>query len=336
MIAALFPGQGSQSVGMGADFIDQFPVFAEKVEEASDTLGYDMKKLCVEGPADQLQLTEYTQPALVTMEYATYCVVKEKFATDFKAAAGHSVGEYAALVAAGVISFSEALKLVQLRGQLMQKSVPVGDGGMLAIMGLEAEEIRQMCEWACRESQTSPLEPANYNSLSQTVVSGNLKTIDFAIKNFSPDKIGSDKTKVRLIPLKVSAPFHCSMMKKAEQGMAAAFEDIEFKKPSFGIVQNYSGQLETEPQTLKANIIAQVSGAVRWVECMQTLKSQNFVFGAELGPGKVLTGLSKKIDADFECVAVNSTNDLKGFEDKIKAVQQAPQSSPSNNYGVTQ
>ncbi len=333
MIAALFPGQGSQHVGMGDELLEQFPRFAHVFEEASDTLGYDMKQLCLEGPTEKLQLTEFTQPALLTMEFATYRVVKDMGEMTVKAAAGHSVGEYTALVAAGVIQFSEAIKLVQLRGRLMQESVPVGDGGMLAVMGLDAGEVREMCTWACKESRNTPLEPANYNSPAQTVVSGRAELIDFVVKNFTPAKISSNKTKVRLIPLKVSAPFHCTMMKKAERGMAAAIEKIDFMPPQFGIAQNFSGKIETDPAIIKSNIISQVSGAVRWVECIGALKEAGMTMMGEFGPGKVLTGLLKKIDPDLPCFPLNNLSDLKGFDRNVVSFNEAAEKKQQGSYG---
>ncbi len=338
MVAALFPGQGSQSVGMGAELMEQFPRFSKVFEEASDVLGYDMKKLCLEGPADQLQLTEYTQPALLTMSFATYRVVKDMKELEVHAAAGHSVGEYAALVAAGVITFAEAIKLVQLRGQLMQESVPVGEGGMLAVMGLEAKEVRELCTWACKDSRNTPLEPANYNSPAQTVISGRAELIDYVVKNFHPEKIGSDKTKVRLIPLKVSAPFHCSMMKKAERGMAEAMADIDFKPPQFGIVQNFTGQLEKDPEVIKSNLISQISGAVRWVECVQTLQAEGITVTGEFGPGRVLGGLLKKIDQDLICYPLTDISELKTFDRALISLKEKKEADQKNHktYGGMQ
>ncbi len=334
MVAALFPGQGSQSVGMGEELFDQFPRFAQVFEEASDVLGYDMKDLCLNGPSDKLNLTEFTQPALVTIEFATYRVVYDMKEVNLVATSGHSVGEYSALVAAGVITFAEAIKLVQLRGQLMQESVPVGQGGMAAIMGLDAEEVRKLCTWACRETKNTPLEPANYNSPAQTVISGRTELIDYVVKNFSPDKIESDKTKVRIIPLKVSAPFHCTMMRKAEKQMASAIEAVDFKKPKFGVVQNFTGQLEKDPEVIKKNLISQISGAVRWVECVQTLKQEGATLLGEFGPGKVLTGLVKKIDTDFICVPLNTLEDLKSFDRQVISLnQRVERANEMNNAG---
>lgn len=319
MVAALFPGQGSQSVGMGEELFDQFPRFAQVFEEASDILGYDMKDLCLNGPSERLQMTEYTQPALLTMSFGTYRVVKDMEEIAVTAAAGHSVGEYAALVAAGVVTFAEAIKLVQLRGQVMQDSVPLGKGGMLAVMGLDPDEVRKLCTWACQSTKDTPLEPANYNSPAQTVVSGRTEIIDYVVKNFKPELINSKKTKVRLIPLKVSAPFHCTMMKKAEKQMARAIESVDFKPPQFGIVQNVTGKMETDPETIKKNIIAQISAPVRWVECVRTLQNEKITLMGEFGPGKVLTGLVKKIDPDIICLPLNDLADLKSFDRQVIA-----------------
>jgi [acyl-carrier-protein] S-malonyltransferase len=335
MIAVLFPGQGSQHVGMGEELLEQFPRFAQAFEEASDVLGYDMKDLCLNGPEDKLGLTEYTQPALLTMSFGTYRVVKDMGEMKPGVASGHSVGEYAALVASGVITFSEALRLVQFRGKLMQESVPVGEGGMLAVMGLDAGEVKKLCTWACKQTKNTPLEPANYNSPAQTVVSGRQEIIDWVVANFKPDKIGSSKTKVRLIPLKVSAPFHCTMMKKAEKEMARAINDLDFKPPQFGIAQNFSGQIETDPEVIKTNLIAQISGPVRWVECVAALEDAGVELMGEFGPGKVLTGLIKKINPDFICVPLNSLADLKSFDRQVVSLNKKMerQAAMGGGYG---
>lgn len=315
MLAALFPGQGSQKIGMGDFLLKSSTIAKQLFEEASDTLGFDMQKLCLEGPSEQLQLTANTQPALTTVSYANFCALKELSDLDVKVAAGHSVGEYPALVAAEVIPFAKALELVRLRGQLMQESVPVGQGGMVAVMGLSSEQVDALCQWACKETGQSPLEPANYNSPGQIVISGRADIIAWVQKNFSPEKIGMEaKAKVRLIPLKVSAPFHCSMMNTAEKEMAAALREVDFKEPLFPIAQNFSGNLEKDPKQIQENLISQISGAVRWVDCMQSIKQVTPLI-AEFGPGKVLTGLAKKIDGDFfKPFNFSDESDLQNFE----------------------
>ena len=312
---ALFPGQGSQFVGMGEFLLKEFAPARHCFEEAGDTLGYDLAKLCLKGPETQLNLTENTQPALVTLSIATLRVVQKLTGIQFQGAAGHSVGEYGALVGAGVISFSKAVELVRLRGKLMQESVPQGQGAMLAVTGLRSEEVEKLCQWAREERRLPFLEPANYNSPSQTVISGQKELISWVQENFTPDKIEIEKKKVRLIPLKVSAPFHCSMMKKAETEMAPVLSETNFKKPDFGIAQNFSGSFETDPEVLKKNLIAQISGPVRWVDCTKSLIAQKITCAGEFGPGKVLSGLTKKIDPNALSVFnFNNSEDLENFK----------------------
>ena len=317
-LGALFPGQGSQFVGMGEFLLREFALARRCFEEASDTLGYDLTRLCLKGPENQLNLTENTQPALLTVSIATLRVVQDLTDAEFQGAAGHSVGEYGALVAAGVIPFFKALELVRLRGKLMQESVPPGEGAMLAVMGLEPEEVEKLCQWAREQNKLPFLEPANYNSPFQTVISGQRELISWVRDHFTPDKIGIDKRKVRLTPLKVSAPFHCSMMKKAETEMTPALSEVEFKKPDFGIAQNFSGKFETDPDILKKNLIAQISGPLRWVDCVQSLVAQKITQAGEFGPGRVLSGLIKKIDPEALSVFnFNSSEDLKNFESRL-------------------
>lgn len=312
MYAALFPGQGSQHVGMGEFLLKNFNQAKVLLEQASDTLSLDITKLCLNGPEDKLQLTENTQPALVTVSYITYKVITENFDVPITAAAGHSVGEYGAFAAAGVFDFPKAVELVRLRGKLMQQAVPVGQGSMAAVMGLTPEEVEKMCVWACQTSGIGPLEPANYNSPAQTVISGNASLIEWVQKNFTADKIGSTG-KAKIIPLKVSAPFHCSLMAPAEREMGAAIEPLQFQTPRFAISQNFSGKLETQPAQIKKNLIAQITGPVRWVSCMRALTDIKAV--CEFGPGKVLTGLIKKIDGvEFQAFNFNSLDDIKSFE----------------------
>ncbi len=312
---ALFPGQGSQFVGMGDFLFREFALARHCFEEADDTLGYDLSRLCLKGPEHQLNLTEYTQPALVTVSIATLRVVQDLTGVEFYGAAGHSVGEYGALVAAGVIPFARALELVRLRGKLMQESVPPGKGAMLAVTGLGPEEVEKLCQWARKQRKLPFLEPANHNTPLQTVISGQSELISWVRDNFNPDKIGIEKEKVRLIPLKISAPFHCSMMKKAEVEMTPVLSEVEFKKPDFGVAQNFSGKFETDPHILKKHLIAQISSPVRWVDCVKSLIAQKITRAGEFGPGKVLSGLTKKIDPDALSVFnFNKSEDLKDFE----------------------
>ncbi len=318
MLAVIYPGQGSQFVGMGDYLVKNFPLAKQIFEEASDTLSINMLDLCLNGPEDQLQLTTNTQPALLTISTVTHRVIDQICPLPAKAGAGHSVGEYAALVAAGVISFPKALELVRMRGKLMQESVPVGLGGMAAVMGLDVNEVDQLCQWAMEKTGSGPLEPANYNCPGQTVISGNFELIQWVSKNFTPDKIGSSKSKVRLIPLKVSAPFHCSMMKTAENEMAGLINEVEFKSPLFPVVQNFTGKPETDPRQIQKNLISQISGPVRWVECVEQMGLMGVERFTEMGPGKVLNGLIRKInDSGFEVFNFNNLEDIKTFEKQM-------------------
>lgn len=320
MFGLLFPGQGSQAVGMGRFLFELSSKAKETFEEASDTLGLDMKALCFEGPESDLQLTFNTQPALLTVSIATFRTLQHILPFKVSVAAGHSVGEYAAMVAAEVFSFSKGLELVRLRGQLMQDAVPVGQGGMAAVMGLEDADITKLCEWACQETGRGPLEPANYNCPGQTVISGNLELIQWVAKNFTPDKIQSSQTRVRLIPLKVSAPFHCSMMKPAEREMAGALRDVSFQSPLFDIVQNFTAQRETNTQRLQENLIAQISGPVRWVESIEEINTMGVNHHIESGPGKVLNGLVKKIADHHSVFNFNNLEDIKNFESQLTTI----------------
>jgi len=314
--AALFPGQGSQHVGMGKFLEELSPVARQTFEEASDCLGYDIRKLCLDGPEDRLVLTEYTQPALLTVSTATSRTLGAlDLLGPIEGSAGHSVGEYAALVLAQVFSFPKALELVRYRGQLMQQTVPVGEGGMCAVMGLDSEEVEKLCAWATQASDLGPIEPANYNSPGQIVISGRSRGLKWLLENLNIEKIGLDKKrKVRLIPLKVSAPFHCSLMNTAERELGFAIREVDFQKPRFAVAQNFSGKLETDPEMIKTNLIRQVSGPVRWIECVEALNCCSIETALELGPGKVLTGLIKKIAPHWTSYNFNTLEDVQSFE----------------------
>lgn len=313
-LSLLFPGQGSQHIGMGKFLYDEFQPAKLVFEEASDALSFDMKKLCFDSDEATLSLTENTQPALLTVSVATYKVLEQVMDLKVMAAAGHSVGEYAALVTAGTLSLSDGVRLVRRRGQFMQQAVPVGQGGMVAVIGLTPQETLELCKWAEVESGLAPLEPANYNSPDQIVISGSAPLIEWLRANFSPEKLNWNK-KVRLIPLKVSAPFHCSMMKPAEEKMAVELDAVTFANSQWPIVQNFTSQKHTSAEELRPNITRQISGAVRWLQSVEVLLqmgTHNFI---ECGCGKVLTGLLKKIDsAQTPAFNVNSLEDVKTLE----------------------
>lgn len=319
MWAALFPGQGSQSVGMGKYLYENFKSAKESFEEASDALKQDFKKLCFEGPDSDLALTENTQPALLLVSKITFDAVHETTGIKFGAASGHSIGEYAALCTANTLKFSDALRAVRQRGQAMQKAVPVGDGAMLAVLGLEDMDVVALCAWAEKQTGLKPIEPANFNAPGQVVISGSAKLASWIRENAKPELFmhpGKTPGRMKLIPLNVSAPFHCSMMNPAEEKMREVLTSTQFNRADWPIVQNYTAEATQDPAVLREQIIRQVSGAVRWTQCMQNLKKMGATRFVEVGAGKVLSGLAKKIDTESEVLNLNSLDDLKALEVK--------------------
>lgn len=316
---AIFPGQGSQSVGMGKFLVENFAVAKEAFEEASDVLHVDFRKLCFEGPESDLQMTENTQPALLLVSASTFRVVQSTIGIPIVAAAGHSVGEYAAVVTSGSMTFADALRAVRIRGQSMQKAVPVGKGGMVAVMGLSDEQVMKLCAWAETTSGLRPIEPANFNSPGQVVISGSQELIEWLKQNAKPDIFAPETPRMKLIPLAVSAPFHCSLMKPAEDQMRLVLGETKFVDSQWSIVQNVTGQETTKSDVLRENLVKQVSGAVRWTQCMQRLKTLGVTQLIEFGSGKVLSGLAKKIDSSSPPpFNVNSLEDLKSLEQATK------------------
>ena len=234
----------------------------------------------------------------------------------FHSAAGHSIGEYAALVTSGVLDFSEALQAVRQRGEFMQSAVPQGEGAMLAVIGLTDDQVRQLCSWAENQSGLSPLEPANFNSPGQVVISGSIQLAQWVQKNWT--LFDPKLCRVKFIPLKVSAPFHCSMMKPAEEKMTPILEAIEFKNSPYPIVQNYRATSATQSQELRAHLIAQMSSPVLWVDCVKKLRDMGTQKCLEMGPGKTLSGLIKKIDNEnIKTFNISSLEDLKELEKEV-------------------
>lgn len=319
MFTLLYPGQGSQAPGMGKWLFDNFPVARTTFEEASDALKQDMAKLCFEGGEVDLALTENTQPALLCVSTATQKVLRKETGLKVQAAAGHSIGEYAALVSAGSIRFDDAMRAVRARGQAMQSAVPVGDGGMTAVLGLEDDQIKWLCEWTEKNSGFKPVSPANFNSPGQVVISGSKKALDWLKDNFKPEEIPGSPRRAKLIPLNVSAPFHCAMMKPAEEKMRLLLTAMEFKAPEFPICQNFTAKLEKDPAALRENLIRQVSAPVLWTSSMLHLRDAGMTKGVECGHGSVVRGLVKKIDGSFDVAGMNTLEDLKSFEEKLKA-----------------
>ena len=305
---------------MGKFLFENFQSSKELFEEAGDTLKQDFKKLCFEGPEDALALTENTQPALLLVSTATFNAVKETTGLKITAGAGHSVGEYAAMVSTGTLRFADAMRAVRIRGQEMQKAVPVGQGAMCAVIGLTDEQVVKLCKWVEEQSGFSPLQPANFNAPGQVVVSGNAKAIAWLQANPPTDLFAPESPKLRLIPLKVSAPFHCSMMKPAEEAMRIVLNDTQFSNAMWPVVQNLSATESTDPARLRTELIGQISGAVKWTQCMQRLSTLGVTKVVEFGTGKVLSGLAKKIDStSMAAFNINSLDELKNFEASAKA-----------------
>jgi [acyl-carrier-protein] S-malonyltransferase len=319
MIAFLFPGQGSQSPGMGKFLYDNFKIAKECFEEASDAINLDLKKLCFEGSIEELSLTENTQPALLCVSVSTALVLKNDFGILPSVTAGHSIGEYSAVVFGESISFSNAVKAVRLRGQAMQSAVPVGLGGMTATLGLTDEQVEFLCKWAIENSGLGPLSPANYNSDGQIVISGNQKTLDWLKLNFKSEVLPGEAKRAKLIPLQVSAPFHCEMMLPAQKTMEVFLNRIEFSNSKVNIIQNVNAQTENNGLQIRRNLISQISSPVKWTQSMIALKKMGASSCIECGNGQVLKGLLKKIDPDFfKVFTTNSMEDLKNIEIHFK------------------
>lgn len=318
-LACVFPGQGSQALGMGSWLYQNFPTAQKTFDEASDALKIDLKKLCFESSDAELALTQNTQPALLCVSTATQRVLLETYNLDVAFTAGHSIGEYAALVLSKVLDFPTAMKAVRLRGEAMQASVPVGQGGMVAVLGLNEEQIEALCSWAEKTSGHSPVQPANFNCPGQVVISGNLQALNFIRENFKPEVVPGESKRVKFIPLNVSAPFHCSMMKPAEKAMNDFLAPVQFQTAQIPVVQNLTAQIVKDPQTLKQNLVAQVSGAVKWTQSVQTLQSNGVTDYVECGHGSVLKGLIKKIDEKAQIHSLQSLEDLKSLEMALKA-----------------
>ena len=317
-LGAIFPGQGSQQVGMGKFLYDNFTEARHTFEEASDTLNIGFKKLCFEGPLEEISLTENTQPSLLLVSTATYRVLKSLMPLEITAAAGHSIGEYAAVTTMESLSFVDALKAVHARGKAMQAAVPVGEGAMVAVMGLTDKQVIQLCQWAEEESGQGPIEPANFNAHGQVVISGCAKGLAWLRENFTEDIFTSPPRRTKLIALNVSAPFHCSLMKPAQHIMTEILGNMSFSKSLSPIVQNTDALPHEEGDDICENLIKQISAPVRWVECMEKLKELGINHLIEMGTGKVLSGLVKKIDKEaFTTFNVNSLEDIETLKKHI-------------------
>jgi [acyl-carrier-protein] S-malonyltransferase len=300
-IAFLFPGQGSQAVGMGKELAEKYPAARQTFEEADTALGYKLSQLCFEGPEDQLRLTEITQPAILTASIAAYRVLSEKgLKPNF--VAGHSLGEYSAHVAAGTFSFADAVRTVRNRGKYMQEAVPVGVGAMAAILGMELDKLTALCNDA---AQGEVCEPANINSPGQIVISGQATAIERAIK-LAPER-GAKKA----VLLPVSAPFHCSLMKPAQERLAIDLQALQFQNPSIPVVCNVDAISLENAERSRDALIRQVTGSVKWEQSIRVLIEQGVQTFLEVGPGKVLWGLMRQIDRSKTCLNVGDEASLQ-------------------------
>lgn len=299
--AMVFPGQGSQAVGMLAELAEQYPIVTETFAQASDVLGYSLWDLVQNGPEEELNKTWKTQPALLAASVAIWRVWQEKQGKMPQMMAGHSLGEYSALVCAGVIDFAAAIKLVELRGKLMQEAVPAGTGAMYAIIGLDNNAIAKACEEA---AQGQVVSPVNFNSPGQVVIAGNKEAVERA------GVLCKEAGAKRALPLAVSVPSHCALMKPAADKLAVALQEIEFKQPEIQVVNNVDVIAQTDANAIRDALVRQLYNPVRWTETVELIAEKGITQLLEIGPGKVLTGLTKRISKEMNAAAVNDIASL--------------------------
>ena len=307
MNTLLFPGQGSQVVGMGKQFYDEFNIVKKIFDEADEKLKFKLSNIILEGPADQLQLTKNTQPAILVVSYSIFKVLREEFNFDlkkFKFFAGHSLGEYSALVCSESLNFSDAVYLLHERGKAMQQAVPIGKGSMIAVLGLNINEIRALLDK--RDDKKLICEIANDNADGQIILSGEKSGIDKFQQNLQ-------KNKVKSIPLKVSAPFHCSLMKPAAKSMKEKIESTNFKDPMVKIINNVTASAENRSEIIKKLLVDQIFSTVKWRESLINMSNNGIKNYIEIGPGKVLTGMVKRTIKNSVCFSINSIDDINKF-----------------------
>ncbi len=311
MRALLFPGQGSQLVGMGAEFYNNFDAVKKIFDQADEKLKYPLSKIILQGPEDQLQLTKNTQPAILTVSYSIFKILKEEFEfnfDEFNFFLGHSLGEYSALVCSDSLKFDDAIYLLNERGKAMQEAVPVGKGKMLAVLGAEINVINELLNSI---KQNNICEIANDNANGQVIVSGNREGVD------SFQSILKEK-KIKCIPLKVSAPFHCSLMKPAANKMLEKIKNTNFEKPKRNIVSNVTAKIENDKEKIKDLLIKQIYSSVKWRESILNISNEGVNKFIEIGPGKVLTGMVKRTINNVNCFSINSIADIKNLKNEFK------------------
>lgn len=310
--AFVFPGQGSQAVGMGKDLHDLYPVARATFAEADAALGFSLSGLCFEGPEEELRKTANTQPAILTVSVACQRILAEKgFAPAI--VAGHSLGEYSALVAAGAISFADAVRLVRKRGQLMQEAVPLGEGSMAAVLGMDRDQIIAICKET--EAKIGPVQAVNFNCPGQVVIAGATAAVDAAV-----DALKQAGAK-RAISLPVSAPFHSTLMKPAAEKLAAELDKITVNDAAIPVVANVDGQVVTKGDAIKASLVRQAASPVLWEDCVATILGAGAAIFVEVGPGKVLTGFTKKIAKDAVTLNVEDEVSLQKTLDYFREVR---------------
>lgn len=300
-LALVFPGQGSQHVGMMRELAERYSVVRTTFEEASDALGYDLWNLVQEGPEDALNATACTQPALLTSSVAIWRVWQELEGPRPLAMAGHSLGEYSAMVCAGVLSFAEGVRLVRLRGEAMQEAVPVGEGAMAAVLGLDDEAVERACAEAALNDVVSAV---NYNAPGQVVVAGNKTAVERAIG------LCQEAGAKRALPLPVSVPSHCELMRPAAERLETAMRELQIRPPRYTVVQNVDAQAHADVETLRLRLIEQLYRPVRWTSCIEAMSAMGADVFIECGPGKVLTGLNKRIARGSKGLAINDPESL--------------------------
>ncbi|MER3383040.1 ACP S-malonyltransferase [Pectobacterium aroidearum] len=305
--AMVFPGQGSQTVGMLAELAAEYPIVTETFAQASEALGYDLWQLTQQGPAEELNKTWQTQPALLTASVAIWRVWQQQGGKTPALMSGHSLGEYSALVCAGVLDFQQAVRLVELRGKLMQEAVPEGTGAMSAIIGLDNDAIAKACE---ESAQGQVVSPVNFNSPGQVVIAGNKDAVERA---GAACKAAGAK---RALPLPVSVPSHCALMEPAAKKLAVALESVTFNSPVIPVVNNVDASIETTPEAIRDALVRQLYRPVRWTDCVEFMASQDVESLLEVGPGKVLTGLTKRIVDTLTAAAVNDPASLSAAIEK--------------------
>ena len=304
MNAILFPGQGSQVVGMGQEFYNNFNDVKQIFQEADDKLNYKISKIILEGPDTELRLTRNTQPAILTVSYAIFSTLKKEFNFNFESTnffAGHSLGEYSALVCSESLKFNDALFLLFERGKAMQEAAPIGKGSMIAVLGSQVSELNDII----KNFETKGVcEIANDNAEGQTIISGDTDSI-----NLLKEVLKKDNKK--FIPLNVSAPFHCSLMNSAADSMRDKINSVKFDKPKFDIVSNVTSELENNPENIKKLLIKQIYSTVRWRESIINMTKKEITDFIEIGPGKVLSGMVKRTVKNINCFSINSIDDMK-------------------------